>query len=109
MVGPMVESYGMLFVNVYDAGGMLDWTLYPERRVFVDGRADLHSGAQTLEDYLRVTDLELGWAEVLERHQIDLVLLEHGHPTLEQLETAHGWTVAWESPRHRLLRRPKRE
>ncbi len=91
--------------NLYRTGGMLDWALYPQRRVFVDGRADLHSGGQTLEQYLQVTRLEPGWEQVLDAHAIDLVLLDRDHPVLSFLEEKRGWQVLYEDEVFRLLQR----
>lgn len=65
--GPMFNSYNW--------GGFLLWALYPDYRVFVDGRTDLYDDA-FLRDYLKVVMARPGWEEVLERYGVNLIVIE---------------------------------
>lgn len=82
-----------LFVY-YDWGGYAIYNLYPRYRVFVDGRADLY-GDDLMRDSIRtLIDLRSGWQGILNRWQIETILVppscalaqallfdRHWHPT----------------------------
>ena len=66
---------GRLFNN-YEDGGYLIWRLWPEHRVFIDGRG---LSEQAFADYRRVLYDESNGviaAQLLDRYQVDLVLVE---------------------------------
>ncbi|HIK10948.1 MAG TPA: hypothetical protein IGS52_11875, partial [Oscillatoriaceae cyanobacterium M33_DOE_052] len=65
--GPMFNSYNW--------GGYLIWALYPDYRVFVDGRTDLYDDA-FLRDYLKVALVRPGWEAVVERYDVRLIVIE---------------------------------
>jgi hypothetical protein len=58
----------------YDWGGYTIYKLYPEYRVFVDGRADLY-GDDLLRQFQTAVQLRTGWREVLDRWNVRTVLL----------------------------------
>src|SRR5258708_30349204 len=57
----------------YDWGGYAIWKLYPEYRVFVDGRADLY-GDDLLRQFKTAVQIRTGWQDVLDRWKVDAVL-----------------------------------
>ena len=84
---------GRLFSS-YAWGGYLDWAL-PEYPVFIDGRTDLF-GDEITAEWLKIDSLGSGWEDSLERWQVRLVLLEPGHPLLQELER-RGWRELFRS------------
>ncbi len=76
-------------LNAYEWGGYLTWRL-PEYPVFVDGRTDLF-GDEIIGEWLTMVYAEEGWANSLERWNVDLVMLPPQVPLLDALEAA-GWT-----------------
>jgi hypothetical protein len=58
----------------YDWGGYAIWKLYPEYRVFVDGRADLY-GDDLLRQFKTAVQLRIGWRDVLDRWKVEVVLV----------------------------------
>ncbi len=58
----------------YDWGGYAIWKLYPEYRVFVDGRADLY-GEDLLHQFETAVQLRTGWRDVLDSWQVEAALL----------------------------------
>src|SRR5690606_5747380 len=75
-------------------GNYLDLRYGAEANVFVDDRYELH-GAQLFDDQLTLVRAERGWAGVLDRWQIDLVLWEEDHPLAQLLELDPGWSEAF--------------
>lgn len=58
----------------YDWGGYALWKLYPEYRVFVDGRADLY-GDDMLRQFTTVVQFQTGWRDILDHWQVEAVLI----------------------------------
>ena len=85
---------GNLFHH-YNWGGYLIWQLWPEQKVFIDGRNEVH-GLRFLEDeYLELINLGPKWQEVLEKYQIDYVLLPQKEPLVQMLKVTSGWQVVY--------------
>ncbi len=76
--------------NSYAWGGYLIWRLYPQYRVFIDGRADVY-GDRFIEDFLRVYRAEPGWDEELYTRDVRLVLIEPGSPLAHALANNSTW------------------
>ena len=67
---------GPMFNN-YNWGGYLLFRLWPDYPVFVDGRTDLYDD-DFLRDYLHIYVADEGWEELLDAHEIQLILVEPG-------------------------------
>ena len=82
--------------NVYDWGGYLEYWL-PERKVFIDGRANtVYSNAFYVET-LRVHQASDGWETILRRRNVNLVLwpnlpdAKSYGPLLRALQDSPNW------------------
>jgi hypothetical protein len=80
---------GRLF-NSYTWGGYLLWKGV---RVFIDGRADVYT--PLIDDFARAYYAKPGWENVLDRFEIQTVLIEPGSPLAGQLERRSGWEKAY--------------
>jgi len=87
------EPEGEIF-NHYNWGGYLIWRLWPEYRVFVDGRTDLYGDA-FLGQYLSIQLGEAGYADRLREHGVGLVLVPPGSGLATRLACDGGWTEAY--------------
>jgi hypothetical protein len=76
--------------NPYNWGGYLIWSLYPDYRVFVDGRTDLYGDA-FLREYLSVQLARPGFEETLAAYDVNLVLTYPDDTLSAQLACAGGW------------------
>jgi hypothetical protein len=85
---------GALF-NDYGWGGYLIWKLYPERRVFVDGRADVYGDA-LVEEYLSAEGGERGWRATLDRHNVRAVMIKPDAALASLLREDAGWSKVFE-------------
>ena len=90
----------------YDWGGYAIWKLYPEYRVFVDGRADLY-GDDLLSQFTTVLHLHTGWQEVLSRWQIEAVLVPPSSAVAQALLLDPGWHAAYSDSKAVLLLRTR--
>lgn len=93
--------------NPYNWGGYLIWSLWPEYRVFVDGRTDLY-GNDFLHEYLNI---ELGRGSIDEkllRYNVNLVLTTPGSPLAVRLICAGGWEEAYVDDSAQILLRSDR-
>ena len=85
---------GNLFHH-YNWGGYLIWKLWPEQKVFIDGRNEVH-GLRFLEDeYLELINLGPKWQTVLDKYQIRYVLLPKKEPLVQMLKVMGGWQVVY--------------
>jgi hypothetical protein len=80
---------GKLF-NAYYWGGYLIYRLYPSQPVFIDGRADVY-GDQLMERYVQVVTLQPNWRQILEQHDVRIVLVEKDSPLAVTLVDDAGW------------------
>ena len=82
--------------NRYGWGGYLIYQLYPEYRVYIDGRADVYGDAFFAEA-MRTYDGAGDWASSLDRYGIKTVLISPDAPLASLLRNDHGkWKVVYE-------------
>jgi hypothetical protein len=81
--------------NWYDWGGYMIWKLYPEKRVYIDGRADVYGDA-FIEEFLRASKGQGDWREPLVRHEIRTVIVKPDSPLASLLLKEEGWSKAFE-------------
>ncbi|MEP6921896.1 MAG: hypothetical protein ABI967_12285 [bacterium] len=89
-------SAGPMF-NDYNWGGYLIWRLYPEGKVFIDGRADVY-GDDFVFEYLRTYQAEPNWRDRLDRYGIRTVLIEPHSHLANLLREEKGWRKVFEDP-----------
>jgi hypothetical protein len=75
----------------YNWGGYFIWRLYPEYRVYIDGRADLY-GDSFLDEFAASYYLKQHWREPLRKWGIRTVFLPWDAPLVTALSSAPGWT-----------------
>jgi hypothetical protein len=81
--------------NDYDWGGYLIHELYPNTKVYVDGRADVY-GDEFLEEYIGIVSLQQGWNYVLDAHGVDVVLIRADSALAERLAAEReSWLYAF--------------
>jgi hypothetical protein len=82
----------------YDWGGYALWRLYPEYRVFVDGRADLY-GDDLLRQFETTVLLHTGWKDILDRWDVDSVLVPPSTALAQALKLDPNWHAAFVDPK----------
>ncbi len=88
---------GSLF-NSYNWGGYLIWRLYPEYRVYVDGRSDLY-GDTFLDQFAATYQLSgPSWRAALDRWGIQTVLLPPDAPIVSALRLSPNWKQVYGDP-----------
>jgi hypothetical protein len=95
------DLHGNLF-NTYAWGGYLIDQLYPQRRVFIDGRADVH-GDELVTSARATERLAPGWRETLDRWDIRVVLVEKDGPLATALRDDPAWEEVLAGPVERLF------
>ncbi len=83
--------------NSYVWGGYLINELYPQQRVFIDGRPDMYGDA-LVEEYMEVVRLQPGWRGILDKYDVDLVIIEKESPLAAVLTEAADWSIAFSGP-----------
>jgi hypothetical protein len=76
--------------SVYAWAGYELWRLYPEYRMFMDGRTHVY-GVDVLKDFLEVTNVGPRWQDVLDKWQVQTILALRPSPLTETLLAQGGW------------------
>lgn len=84
--------------NDYVWGGYLIWNLYPQRRVFVDGRAEVYYPSGAFEEEMTLHTAGDGWDRILDRRRVEVVLTARGGSLAHALEQRPGWKLAFTGP-----------
>ena len=85
---------GRLFVY-YDWGGYAIWKLYPQYRVFVDGRADLY-GDELLHQFQEMWQVRTDWRRDLDSWGVQSVLVPPSSALSEALLLDPNWRVNYQ-------------
>lgn len=81
--------------NEYGWGGYLIWKLYPQREVYIDGRADVYGDA-FMEEALGAMAGERNWREPLERDRVRTVMIKPNAPLASLLRQDENWESVYE-------------
>lgn len=81
--------------NEYDWGGFLIFKLYPDYRVFIDGRMDIYADKVFL-DYLKIGRLEAGWEGTLRKYKVRFLLLKRDSPFAQALRERGDFKVIYQ-------------
>jgi hypothetical protein len=82
---------GVLF-NPYDWGGYLIWRLFPNYKVFIDGRADVY-GDKFLSEYSKIYLNGDKWEDIFDKYNIELVLIDKSSILVEEINENPDWKV----------------
>jgi hypothetical protein len=72
-------------------GGYLIYRLYPQIRVFVDGRSDFYRQGTVLEEMEQLSSVKPSWSAVLEKRRIEWMLLRRDEPLALLAEASGEW------------------
>ena len=75
----------------------LIFRLYPQQRVFFDGRSDFF-GSAIGSDYRKLLGCEKSWRDLLDRYHFELALLPRDWPLNAVLEREPGWRQVYADP-----------
>jgi hypothetical protein len=83
-------------IFTYDQwGDYLIYRLYPQTKVFMDGRSDFY-GSEFNQKYLDVITVNYGWEKTLARFGVDTVLMPPGSPLAGALKESARWRVVYD-------------
>jgi hypothetical protein len=98
-----VHIEGNMF-NEYACGGYLIWELYPEYRVFIDGRADMYRG-EIIWDYMDISNAAVGWESLLDTYDVDFLLIYSDGFLARFLSLDDDWQKVYEDPGYVIFKR----
>jgi hypothetical protein len=84
--------------NPYNWGGYLIWALWPDYRVFVDGRTDLYGDA-LLRQSLEVQLARPGFEDTLDTYHVNFILTGADDILATHLACAGGWEEVYRDDR----------
>jgi hypothetical protein len=77
-------------------GGFLIWSLWPDHKVFIDGRLDIYEYGGVLADYLSIARADQNTFLLLKKYGIESCLLPRQGPLVAKLEASPNWEKAYE-------------
>jgi hypothetical protein len=80
--------------NSYAWAGYELWRLYPDYRMFIDGRTHVY-GQEILQDFVEVTNLGARWRTVLDKWKVQTILTERASPLAQALAAVGGWRLVF--------------
>ena len=80
--------------NEFDWGGYLLLEVSPRQQIFMDGHTHIYGETLTRE-YETVISLADGWQDVLDKYQVEWVILRTGSPLVGALENIN-WKIAYQ-------------
>jgi hypothetical protein len=88
------DASARIFTND-EWGDYLIWRLYPQHRVFVDGRSDFY-GDKFDDQYLDVMQVKFGWEQTLARFGVNTILLPPDAPLTGALKESSRWRAVYD-------------
>jgi hypothetical protein len=89
------QEFPQPIFNEYEWGGYLIWKLYPNYRVYIDGRADVY-GDDLVKEFLLVNNGRPAWKETLDKRGIRTVLIKADAALASLLRQDNGWQKVFE-------------
>lgn len=83
----------MRLYNYYDDGGFIIWKM-PDRKVFVDSRADIYFGSM-LDQIGVLASMPYEWRQILSPYGIDLVVVPASDPQSRNFLAAPEWALVY--------------
>ena len=83
----------------YDWGGYAIWKLYPQYRVFADGRADLYGDDLLRQCIQTVPQVRQGWQTVLDTWDVQTILVPPTIPLAQALLLDPNWIAPYRDSR----------
>jgi hypothetical protein len=77
-------------------GGYLIYRLYPQIKVFVDGRSDFYRQGAVLEDFDRIVMVNPQWSESLNKYDVQWMVLQRNEPLATVALMSGQWTSVHE-------------
>jgi len=76
--------------NEYTWGGYLEYRLFPQQRVFIDGDNDFF-GEALVREYLDVVNARVGWETILEKYNVAWVIVPPSRALVTELARSDDW------------------
>ena len=78
-------------------GDYLIYAAWPQRRVFIDGRADMY-GADRMKEYLTLAHAVPGWKEIIDKYAFSSILFDTHSPLASALTDDINWHLVHSDP-----------
>jgi len=84
-------------------GGYLIYKLYPQYKVFVDGRNDFYRQGSVLNEAEQIELVKPNWQSLLDQRSVGWMLLKRGEPLAQIAILSGNWTSVYEDPISQVL------
>src|SRR4029453_8854092 len=77
-----------------DFGDYLIYAVWPQYRVFIDGRTDMY-GADRMKEYLTLAHAMPGWKEIIDKYAFSSILFDTHSPLSSILAEDRNWQLIY--------------
>lgn len=81
--------------NEFDWGGYLLLRSWPDQQIFMDGHTHIYGETLTRE-YEQVITLNTGWEEILQKYDVDWIIMRKNAPLIKALSASDDWETTYE-------------
>lgn len=81
--------------NDDEFGDYMIYALWPNYKVFFDGRSDMY-GTARMKDYYKIVSLKPDWEKILEKYKITWIMYDTGSPLSRYLMERKDWKLIYE-------------
>lgn len=92
---------GRMF-NEYGHGGYLIHQMYPQRQVFIDGRADVYGG-EFIKEFIKIRHGSRGWDKAFDKYAIDYLITRRDAPIRDLLLARGDFKLVYEDDANSVL------
>jgi hypothetical protein len=80
--------------NNDEFGDYIIYAGWPKYKVFIDGRTDMY-GASRVKEYIKVTQAQPGWENILRKYQVKWIFHDPGSPLSKILLERSDWKLIY--------------
>jgi len=84
--------------NIYspdEYGDYLVYRLFPDIKVFIDGRSDFYRTGPVFNEYLKLISLDSTWSQILDKYNINYILINRNDPLGIVVSLSGDWNILY--------------
>jgi hypothetical protein len=81
--------------NEFNWGGYILYRSWPQQRVFLDSQSDFY-GEPLIREYNQVVTLGTGWEEILNKYNVNWVIMPREAPLVTALSAGGDWEIPYQ-------------
>jgi hypothetical protein len=81
--------------NEFNWGGYLEYSLFPQEKVFLDSQTDFYRES-LMREYAQVISAETNWTDILEKYQVEWLIISPNSPLTVVIKSDANWSLLYQ-------------